>query len=513
MASLISINDEKRNFNQHSEIDENIALNEYFCHHCSNKAQVHQLLACSNKNCSNKYCIFCINNFYYKNKPFVDISQEHLLLKCWVCPLCEKKCICEKCTSNKISTKTKNESQNSKCFLGKKISSDAELIMWLSTGENENTSIDKNNIKFPFIPSNSKIKSKVYDKLIKIAKQCELFFRHKCKNEYIKKNCSNCYEINYHQNDLLRFFNYEIFLYYMKYLFLIQNKIIGYSKENFKKNKNDFEELFTRFKSKKEIWAFNETKIICKKCIFLLINKPCFFEKIKAIFLSQTNNALTPNNKNDLKEENNIDSINNEIDSTNISNNIFKIIKIPKNDFINDNKNNNIKTNYNNHNLNIFDKSIFNIKNENTFIKDTIFNEYSLLSHNKSPLINNLNNSSINFNYIQILFLELKKEMAELLEIVKLSKKEKNISMFYSIIESLNQKILKYFLLIEMSVTYNINFLNSIILHQNINIIFEYINLSNRILEFINKNRNFLFLFNELKINYMNLINNFILAK
>jgi len=179
----------------------------------------------------------------------------------------------------------------------------------------------------------------------------------------------------------------------------------------------------------------------------------------------------------------------------------------------NDNKNNNIKTNYNNHNLNIFDKSIFNIKNENTFIKDTIFNEYSLLSHNKSPLINNLNNSSINFNYIQILFLELKKEMAELLEIVKLSKKEKNISMFYSIIESLNQKILKYFLLIEMSVTYNINFLNSIILHQNINIIFEYINLSNRILEFINKNRNFLFLFNELKINYMNLINNFILAK
>jgi len=108
--------------------------------------------------------------------------------------------------------------------------------------------------------------------------------------------------------------------------------------------------------------------------------------------------------------------------------------------------------------------------------------------------------------------LELKKEMTELLEIVKLFKKEKNKSKFYSIISSLNQKILNYFLLIEMSVIYNTNYLNNIILNQNININIEYINISNRIIEFVNKNRIFLFLFKGLKINYLELVKNFILS-
>lgn len=512
MTSSNSISDEKNDFNQYSEIDKNTTLDEYFCHHCSNKVQVHQLLVCSNQNCMNKYCIFCINSFYCKNNPSVDMAQCHLLFKSWKCPLCEKKCICNKCSSNKISTKTNIEIQPNNYFLGKKKSSDAELIMWLSTGENENTSVDKKNIKFPFVSLNSKIKSKVYEKLIKIAKQCELFFRHKCKNEYIKKNCVNCFENDFHQNDLLRFFNYEIFLYYMKYLFLIQNKIIGYSKENFKNNKDDFEELFKRFKNKKEIWVFNETKIICKQCMFLLINKPSFFKKIKAIFLKEENKDFSLKSHNDLKEKNIIDSINNELDSKTISNNIFKIIKTSKNGFINDNKNNKIKTDYNNHFLNIFNISIFNDKNDNTFIKDTIFNGFPLLNSNKSPIIDNFKNSSINFNYIQLLFLELKKEMTELLEIVKLFKKEKNKSKFYSIISSLNQKILNYFLLIEMSVIYNTNYLNNIILNQNININIEYINISNRIIEFVNKNRIFLFLFKGLKINYLELVKNFILS-
>ena len=506
MASLNSIIDKKSDFNQNSEIDKNITLNEWLCHHCSNKIQIHQLLTCSNQNCRNKYCIFCINNFYYKNNPFMDINQGHLLLKCWKCPLCEKRCICNKCESNKIPINSNVESQNSNSFLGKKISSDAELIMWLSTGENENTSIDKKNIKFPFIPLNSKIKSKLYDKLIKIAKQCELFFRHKCKNEYIKKNCVNCYETNFHQNDLLRFFNYENFLYYMKYLFLIQNKIIRYSKENFKKNKDDFEELFKRFKNKKELWVFNEAKIICKQCMFFLINKPNFFENIKTIFLNQKNRAIAFNRNNNLKEKNNIDSISNEYDSTTIPNNIFKIIKTPKNGLINNNKNNIIKTNCKNHNPNIFSNSIFNDINENSIINDSFFNEYSLLSHNKSPFIGNLNNSSINFNYIQFLFLELKKEMNELLQIVKLFQKEKYKSKFYSIFESLNQKILNYFLLIEKSVMHNINYLNNIILKSDINNNIEYTNLIIIIIEFINKNKNFLFLFNGLKFNYLNLI-------
>lgn len=63
-----------------------------------------------------------------------------------------------------------------------------------------------------------------------------------------------------------------------------------------------------------------------------------------------------------------------------------------------------------------------------------------------------------------------------------------------------------------MSVIYNTNYLNNIILNQNININIEYINISNRIIEFVNKNRIFLFLFKGLKINYLELVKNFILS-
>ena len=63
-----------------------------------------------------------------------------------------------------------------------------------------------------------------------------------------------------------------------------------------------------------------------------------------------------------------------------------------------------------------------------------------------------------------------------------------------------------------MSVIYNTNYLNNIILNQNININIEYINISNRLIEFVNKNRIFLFLFKGLKINYLELVKNFILS-
>ena len=264
---------------------------EYICHHCSKKVLWQQKLICSNPICSSNYCIPCLINFYNETPLNVKNIQNNPFSNFWKCPKCEGKCVCYKCKYQHSSTSTDIEENNkNNNFLGKKISSDAELIMWLSTGED--TSIDVQNVKFPFVPVNSKLKSKDFDKLIKIAKQCELFYRHKCKNEYIKKNCANCYETNFHQNDLLRFFNYETFLYYMKYLFLICNKIVCYSKDNFNKNKNDFEKLFKQFKEKKEVWIFKDTKIICKQCMYFLINKPDFFENIKGIFLRKEKNSF-----------------------------------------------------------------------------------------------------------------------------------------------------------------------------------------------------------------------------
>ena len=259
---------------------------EYFCHNCSSKIIYQYHITCSNKYCSNIYCNSCLNKFYQETFRNFDSFKNNCSQNFWLCPSCEGKCLCNKCKSRYPSTTAESEelNKNNKVCLKKNLS-DAELIMWLSKGEE--TSIDAQNVKFPFVPLNSKIKSKVFDKLIKIAKQCELFYRHKCKNEYIKKYCAFCFENNFHQNDLLRFFNYETFLYYMKYLFYVSNKIVAYSKENFSQNKKDFEELFKKFKEKQEIWVFKDTKILCKQCMYYLINKSKFFENIKSIFLSR----------------------------------------------------------------------------------------------------------------------------------------------------------------------------------------------------------------------------------
>jgi len=498
---------------------------ECICHNCSNKIQIQQALICSNHECSNRYCIFCLNSHYKSNIPFFSLTQNKLLLQNWKCPSCEGKCLCNKCKIKKI-----NEVQiQNNSFLGKKISSDAELIMWLSNGENENSSINMQSMKFPFVSLNPKIKGKVFEKLIKIAKQCELFYRHKCKNEYIKKNCVNCFETNFHQNDLLRFFNYETFLYYMKYLFIIQNKIMDYSKENFSKNKNDFEELFKKFKEKKEVWVFKDTKIICKQCMFFLINKPNFFINIKDIFLKQEKKIfLLNNNESKLFEKENI----NNIDLSQSSRkSIFKIVKIHKKEEIikinNKMKNNkNIIINYNNHNNNIYNTLIVNDKNflnnnKQSCELNSLQNSYQFPFINNNFILNsNLNDnkyshylSCINSNYIQSLFIKLQKVLADILEIVNILKNSNDKFNYFSIIDLLNVEIINYFSLIEKSIIYNINILNNIILKYdtniNINNNIEYINLRKIIIEFIKENKNYLVLFNFLKFNYLNIENNF----
>ena len=508
---------------------------ECICHHCSNKIETQQQLTCSNQICSNRYCISCLVNFYQKTTPLINFIQNKDLSKFWKCPACEGKCCCNKCKLRLPSIKEKTEDKNkNNNFLGKKINSDAELIMWLSSGEDKN--IDTQNVKFPFLPLNSKIKSKVFDKLIKIAKQCELFYRHKCKNEYIKKNCANCFETYFHQNDLLRFFNYETFLYYMKYLFYVSNKIVGYSKDNFNKNKNDFEILFQKMKKKEEIWAFKDTKIICKQCMYFLINKPNFFQNIKDIFLKKEKKIFFFSNNIELNEEkscesninkqinNNIDNKTKWIDSILISKNIFKIKKEPKNKLnknINQEENNKIIINYNNHNNNICNTLIFN--NEYKISNNHIFGINTFWNSNQLPFINNFylnsnnnffNNfpSCINYNYIQSLFFGLKKEITDILGIVNLSKKDKNNKLNYlSKVSILNQNIINYFKLIEENVITNLNFLKCIILKFNVDENNkEFIEIKPKIIELILDNRKFLTLLNSLKFNYLNVENVFI---
>ena len=519
---------------------------EYFCHHCSNKVFGQQQLACSNPVCSNNYCIPCLINFYQKTPLYIQTIQNNPFFNFWKCPKCEGKCFCDKCKIKNSPGSTDTDDHNkSNDFLGKKINSDAELIMWLSSGED--TSIDIQNVKFPFVPLNSKIKSKVFDKLIKIAKQCELFYRHKCKNEYIKKNCANCYETNFHQNDLLRFFNYETFLYYMKYLFFVSNKIVCYSKENFNKNQIAFEELFKQFKEKKEVWTFKDTKIICKQCMYFLINKPDFFDNIKGIFLRQekkfflysnsVNNELNEfENKSKEKNNNHSNKKNKDKDlNVIISKNVFKIVKSPKvqnndkskNIVCNSNSNNsssnnnNIVINYNNQNNNIFNTLILN--NENQFNKNSIF---GINTYGKIPQIPVVNNYYMNYNinsfndfstvksnYYQLFFFEMKKEFTDMLKIVNLAKNDNDRSKYLYLIDLLNKKIINYFCLIENSVVNNLNYLSSIFNKNEINLQnVEFIETKQKVVELIIENKNFLNQLNYLQLNYINIENIFIRA-
>ena len=344
------------------------------------------------------------------------------------------------------------DKKENKELLRKKLSSDAELIMWLSS---DNKKVDIHNLKFPFTHIDSKIKDKDFNKLIKIAKQCELFYKHKCKNEYIIKSCINCSETYFHSNDLLRFINFEIFLYYMKYIFLISNDILAYSKKNFNINKRDLEEIFNNFKKADEQWKFSEPKIICKQCMFKLINKPHFFENIKEIFFE--NKKLYEDKDIELIEEKFFDDFNKEksiIQNETNKKNIIDSNRINCEQKLNNDSN--IIINYNNPNKNVYNTVIFN-NNLTT---------YPLFLNN---FINDLQYKDA--NYIESLFLSLKNLFFEIINISGMYKNNK-ISKIDCLtkIQLLNQKINNCFNLLQNSIRINIFYSYKLILIYNLSI-------------------------------------------
>ena len=345
------------------------------------------------------------------------------------------------------------DKKENKELLRKKLSSDAELIMWLSSDNNKK--VDIHNLKFPFTHIDSKIKDKDFNKLIKIAKQCELFYKHKCKNEYIIKSCINCSETYFHSNDLLRFINFEIFLYYMKYIFLISNDILAYSKKNFNINKRDLEEIFNNFKKADEQWKFSEPKIICKQCMFKLINKPHFFENIKEIFFE--NKKLYEDKDIELIEEKFFDDFNKEksiIQNETNKKNIIDSNRINCKQKLNNDSN--IIINYNNPNKNVYNTVIFNNN----------LTAYPLFLNN---FTNDLQYKDA--NYIESLFLSLKNLFFEIINISRMYKNNK-ISKIDCLtkIQLLNQKINNCFNLLQNSIRINIFYSYKLILIYNLSI-------------------------------------------
>ena len=335
-----------------------------------------------------------------------------------------------------ISPTPTENNKPSKNFLGKKLSGDAELISWLSGVEMNNKNLKDDD---GLDENNSKIKKKLRNKLIKNAKKCELYFIHRYPDdECIEIQCAYCLKNFFNQNELIRFVNFDDFAFYLKYIFYLSDKVICYSITDFKSNKKSFDILFSKFKKKEEKWNFEHEKIICKLCMFKLINKPDCIKKIKNIFLHGENEKSYNINYGDIIIE--LNSEDNKNNNTNF------IVKKVKNYETNKNKiqpnknkkqiNNNINinkryffpsNNYNNPNcLNIFNSNNINIniKNNNKIINNLYTNNNSFLDlcekvKSNDYGLNNINPYQINLYWMSLFGLNFKKVIDRSNEIKK----------------------------------------------------------------------------------------------
>ena len=285
------------------------------------------------------------------------------------------------CISTQISPILNENVKTNNKFIGKKLSGDAELILWLS-GIEMNDKNAKEDEGFDEI--NSKIKKRFRNKLIKNAKKCELYFIQKYPNEeciYIQ--CNYCLKRIFNHNELIRFVNFDDFMHYLKYIFYLSDKVICYSINKFKSNKKNFDSLFEKFQKKEENWEFDQEKIICKQCMLTLINKLDFIQKIKSIFLSKENEKSYNINYGDIIIELNSDK-NSKNENKNDENEKFNFVVEKYDNIDKDKKYKSIKDNEKIYNYNFFDNRSF-----------VPFNKYNNLN---CLNIYNSNNINININ-------------------------------------------------------------------------------------------------------------------
>ena len=174
----------------------------------------------------------------------------------------------EKKNEKKKELQNKEEKKET---LSCKITCDASLIESLCKGYKPRC--NPKEMKFPFIPSQNKIPNRLKTKLIKTAKLCEHYYRHKCKCEYFKKNCLICNKPEHHTNELLRFKNSDDFINYLRYIYLCMNDVVDYKHEIFSENKEELLQFYRNYEKDPSHWSFRLPKILCKLCIFEIVNK------------------------------------------------------------------------------------------------------------------------------------------------------------------------------------------------------------------------------------------------
>ena len=246
--------------------------------------------------------------------------------------------------NEKIEIKEEEKEKENKCVKYSCCNSkgDASLIESLCKGYKPK--LNPKEMKFPFIPSQNKIPSRLKTKLIKIAKLCEHYYRHKCKCEYFKKNCLICNKPEHHTNELIRFKNSDDFICYLRYLYLCMNDVVDYIPTIFNQNKEEFLEFFRDYDKGTVNWCFKNPKILCKLCVFEIVNRINSLNTFK-FYLDDNYVPVICENEYDKKTGNQISKKNDNTDNDYQNNSFINCTN--KNKINSNTKNNTIEGNKN----------------------------------------------------------------------------------------------------------------------------------------------------------------------
>ena len=317
------------------------------CHHCKKLINQNEIIICTGINCGENYCFTCLKNIYYKKEDIKEIIEESKE-NGWICFKCQNKCLCNKCKFKKekiidnviIEIPSQNNEENNN-ITSNTFNNDAILIQTLTKGYKPKIDISK--IKFPNISNTTNSNQKLKNKLVKVAKLCEHYYRHKCKSEIFQKECLICHENEFHTNELLRFKNSDDFLNYLRYCILLIENTICYDKTIYKNNKKFIMEYYKDYEENIMDWEFHIPKTICKFCLLNMFNKDNILLQCKTILIDDFTKEIE--NKNDLvyskiKEKKSVKHIQNKNNNNNDKYNI-----ILRKNIININKDCNIQKN------------------------------------------------------------------------------------------------------------------------------------------------------------------------
>ena len=125
------------------------------------------------------------------------------------------------------------------------------------------------------------------------AKNIEDFYTSKFGISTIKENCFKCLMTNFLSNELLYFNSRKDLFNYIKYCFILKNKLVIIDEDTFKENKEKF---FNANSSFINGWRFFIPKTICKGCFMEIINMKNLISNIKNIFCDIEKDSLCKTN-------------------------------------------------------------------------------------------------------------------------------------------------------------------------------------------------------------------------